>query len=100
MKSIILFLSSLSFGYLLFSYFSHPQKNKRRLPSVRFRNVEVLPNFKVHFRQKTYHFHHWFILTILTGATLIIYEGIQHLMMVKAAAIGGILQGLRFPDRF
>ncbi len=100
MKAILLFLSSLSAGYLLCSYFTNPPRNKKRLPNVRFRNVEVLPNLKVHFRRKTYHFHHWFILTILTGATLLIYEGIQHLMVMKAAAIGGILQGLRFPDRF
>jgi len=100
MNSYILFLLSLSIGYFLFLVFSHPNKKKHSLPRVRYKNIELLPNFKIHFRTRTYHLHHWLLLSILTVGTLYVFDSFQHLMFVKGVAIGGIIQGLRYPDRF
>ncbi len=60
-----------------------------------------MPNVRIHSRRgKIYHIHHWTILTLVTALTLINYEGLQYLTFVKGVAIGGIIQGLRYPDRF
>jgi hypothetical protein len=37
---------------------------------------------------------------LVTALTLLNYEGFQYLTLVKGIAIGGIIQGLRYPDRF
>ena len=108
MNTIFLFAIFILLGYYLSGYVSKPVlKNGKavpnRLPNVRFRNVEVLPCVRVHFRTKTYWFHHWFYLTILVLGGVLIYDNLMHYTPVKAAAgaaMGGIFQGLRYPDRF
>ncbi len=101
---LILFLLSALIGYIIFVFFNDPMSNlngkKRRLPSIRYRNIEFLPYFRIHIRTKTYHVHHWLILTIVTAVTFVSYEGLQHMILLKGAAFGGIIQGLRYPDRF
>lgn len=59
-----------------------------------------MPNIRIHSRSKIYHIHHWAILSLVTALTLINYEGFQYLSFVIGFAIGGIIQGLRYPDRF
>ena len=100
-----LFIATLLFGYLLSLYFSRPvEKNGQvlpnRLPSLRVKNLEVLPNLRIHIGSKTYWLHHWFYLTIITLALFLYYDSFSHLLVVKGTAIGSILHGLRFPDRF
>jgi hypothetical protein len=100
-----LFLGTLFFGYLISLYFSRPvEKNGRRrpnrLPTVRVRNLELLPNLRIHIGQRTYWLHHWLYLLIFTVVIFVTYDSFSHLIAVKGAAIGGILQGLRYPDRF
>lgn len=100
MSTLVIFLFSLGFGYYVFLILTHPQKKKHRLPRICYRNIEIMPNIRVHFGSKTYHLHHWLVLSVLTVGTLFVFEGFRELMVLKGAAIGGILQGLRYPDRF
>ena len=100
MTGIFTFLFSIWLGYILFLYFTHPEKKKHKLPRVQVWRIEILPNIRIHSRSKTYHIHHWFLLTVFTAITLFYFEGFQYLSLVKGAAIGGIIQGLRYPDRF
>ncbi|HLD02056.1 MAG TPA: hypothetical protein VJC10_04225 [Patescibacteria group bacterium] len=100
MYTTIFFIASCLIGYLISLHISHPLKRNTKLPKIKFRNIELTPNLMFHFRSKTYHFHHWMFLSVLCVATFIIYEGFAHLVVLKGAAVGGIIQGLRYPDRF
>ena len=100
MTGLFTFLFSIWLGYIIFLYFSHPEKKKHKVPQLRVWRIEILPNIRIHSKSKTYHIHHWVILSMLTTITLINYEGFQYLTIVKGMAIGGIIQGLRYPDRF
>ena len=100
MSGLLIFLLSVLSGYLFFLYLSHPDKKKDKLPHFKIGNVEMLPNFKIHIKSKTYHIHHWLVLSLVILLALTTYEGVNHFTLLKGAAIGGILQGLQYPDRF
>lgn len=104
MDTLLLILFAFWIGYLGFLYFNDPIKdpmNKRnRLPKVKYKNIEILPYFRIHIKQSTYHIHHWLTLTVITGISFLGFENIQHFILLKAMAIGGIFQGLRYPTRF
>jgi hypothetical protein len=100
MRTAIIFLASFAVGYYLFLLFSHPEKKQHRLPKVRIRNIELLPNLKIHGRSKTYHIHHWVVLSIVLALGAFVYEGIIRSPLLNGVTIGGILQGLRYKDRF
>jgi hypothetical protein len=100
MAGIFTFLFSIWLGYVLFLYLTHPEKKKNKIPKVRVWKIELLPNIRIHFHGRIYHIHHWTILALVTLATLVNYEGFQFLTIVKGVAIGGTIQGLRYPDRF
>lgn len=104
MGTFVLFLLAALVGYFLFRFFNdpikHPLSNKNRLPRIKYKNLEIFPYFRIHIRTKTFHIHHWLTLTLITGITLLSYEGIQHFILLKGMALGGIIQGLRYPDRF
>lgn len=100
MGTFLIFISSLLCGYYLALVVSHPKHRKGSLPSVRFKNVEILPNVRIHIGGKTYWFHHWAILSVLLVVMFIAYDSFQHFMLLKGAALGGVFQGLRYSDRF
>nr|MBI5456108.1 hypothetical protein [Candidatus Levybacteria bacterium] len=100
MNGFFTFLFSVWLGYVLFLYLTHPEKKKHRVPHFKIWRIELMPNIRIHSRSKIYHIHHWVILTLVTALTLINYEGFQYLTFIKGIAIGGIIQGLRYPDRF
>lgn len=100
MNGIMPFLFAFSTGYMFFLYFSHPAKKKHVLPRIKFKNIELLPNIRIHYRNTTLHLHHWLLLGMVTITSLVIYEGLQQLVLVKGVAIGGMIQGLRYKDRF
>lgn len=100
MNTIVLFLLSLFLGYYISLVFSHPKKKKHLLPAIRYRNIELTPNLRIHFRNKTYWFHHWIYYTIIVCALFVALDGFTQLMLLKGAALGGVFQGLRYPDRF
>jgi hypothetical protein len=59
-----------------------------------------LPNFRVHIGSKTYHFHHWFIFALIILIPIILAENYSYPIMLKGLLIGGILNGLRYQNRF
>lgn len=102
MNALFVFLASTAVGYEVFHYFCdrEPLKTKGKLPRLKYKNIEILPYFRIHIRQKTFHVHHWLTLTIITSITFLAYDGLSHLLLLKGVAVGGIIQGLRYPDRF
>jgi len=104
MSGLFVFIFSVWVGYLLFLFLNDPIDNlavqKRRLPRIHFKNIEILPYFRIHLGRRTYHFHHWFLLSVGTVLALLIFESLQHHTVLNGAAVGGIIQGLRYPDRF
>lgn len=91
----ISFLSS----YTFFNYFTHPKKKKHKVPHFKFWRIEILPNFKIHFQESVVHVHHWILLSAFFVFLIFIYEGFQ-LVTIKSLTLGGIVQGLRYKDRF
>lgn len=87
-------------GYMSFLYFSHPDKKKDKMPKFQIGPVEFLPNLRIHIGKRTYHIHHWVTLSILIFLILLHYEGFRYVTIIKGMAVGGIIQGLRYPDRF
>ncbi len=97
---IITFILSVAFGYFLFLYLSHPEKQKHRIPKIGVWNIEFLPNFRIHIGSKTYHFHHWLVLALIILLPFILSEKFSYPMIFKGIVVGGILQGLRYPNKF
>jgi hypothetical protein len=103
MNTLLLFAIFLLAGYYLSLHISHPKKNKHRIPRIAYKNIEFMPNFRIHIGSKTYWLHHWFYLSVIIVGAVLIYDNMMHSTTVKAAAsaaVGGIIQGLRYPDRF
>lgn len=100
MSTIALFLLSLFVGYYLSLTFSHPKKKKYLLPTVRIKNLEIMPNLRIHYKNKTYWLHHWVYYSILFAVLVLSYDSFHQLMLIKGATLGGVFQGLRYPDRF
>lgn len=100
MGTVTLFFLSLLVGYYISLTFSHPKKKKHLLPSLRYKNVEILPNLRIHGKNKTYWFHHWVYYSILAFALFVAFDSFSQMLVLKGYAIGGIFQGLRYPDRF
>ncbi len=100
MNGFFTFVFSIFVGYLTFLILSHPKRKKSKIPNIGVWNIDILPNIRIHIGKRTYHFHHWLLLIGFIASTLVIFEGIQYLAAAKGLAIGGILQGLTYPDRF
>jgi len=104
MPGLFTFLISVWISYLFFLFMNdpidEPKARKTRLPNIRFKNIEILPSFRIHAGSRTFHFHHWLLLSIGTIGALILFENLQHHIVLNGAAVGGIIQGLRYPDRF
>lgn len=105
MQHVFLFFTALFFGYILSVYISRPiEKNGTRLPNrlprLKVKNIEFLPNFRIHYKNKMIWFHHWVYLLVFTIGMFMLAENFSQLLTVKGMAIGGIIQGLRYPDRF
>lgn len=97
---IATFILSVIAGYVVFLYLSHPEKKKHKVPKIGLWNIEFMPNFRVHIKSKTYHFHHWFVLALVILIPIILRDDFQYPMVFKGIVVGGILQGLRYPNKF
>lgn len=104
MINSIIFLISAVIAYGVFAFFNdpvrEPEKKRHRLPKIGYKNIEILPYFRIHLKEKTYHIHHWLTLTLIVGISIVGFDSLQHFLVLKAAAVGGIFQGLRYPTRF
>ena len=100
MNGVYAFILSFFSGYTFSLIFSHPEKKQHWLPKVKIRNIEVLPNLKIHLRSTTYHIHHWLLFATATISSFFIIEGFFTYLFVKGVFLGITLQGLRYKDRF
>lgn len=108
MQSFLLFAITCLLGYYLSRYVSKPiikngQPRPNRLPAVKIGNFEILPCVRIHVRNTTLRFHHWFYLSVFIVGALVLYDNIMHFTTFKVAtgaSLGSILQGLTYPDRF
>lgn len=87
-------------GFLTFKYTTHPQSRiKRRMPKVKVKNVQLFPEISIYVKGKIIRFHHWFNFSILLILSLFITSAILDAVFTRGFLIGGIIQGLSFPDR-
>lgn len=108
MQTFILFAITCLLGYYASQFFTRPifkdgKHRPNRLPTLKIGNFEILPCVRIHVRNTTLRFHHWFYLSVLIVGAFVLYDNLMHLTTVKVAtgaSLGSILQGLTYPDRF
>jgi hypothetical protein len=99
MPFIYTVLSAL-FGYTTMKATSHPgSKINKKLPHLKLKNIEFLPSIKITIRGRVIHLHHWFHFTLLLCISIFVTGGILDSWLTRGFLVGGIVQGLRFPDR-
>ncbi len=87
-------------GYILARVASHPNsKINSKLPKIKLKNIYILPSLKISIKGKILHLHHWFNFTVLLCLSIFVTGGILDSWLTRGFLIGGIIQGLRFPDR-
>lgn len=101
MLSLIISTIAGYFASLAISHPNHPRSVKHRLPNLRLKYVEILPNIKLRFNSYEIHLHHWLILSIIY-ITLSIYpkDILESHLFMQGLILGGFGQGLTYPDRF
>lgn len=99
MSSFLIFSTSGALGYFLFNLLSHPKsKIKRRLPHIKVKWIQIMPNIRVHAKGRVILFHHWMNLTVVFVISIIVNQGFLDLLSTKGILLGGIIQGLTYPD--
>jgi hypothetical protein len=99
-SGFLAFSISFFLGYVFFLYFSHPNKKKNKVPRLKFWKIEILPSVKIHLPKSTLHIHHWVTLTAFAVTLFVIWDSFFQMAPVKGITIAGIIQGLRYKDRF
>lgn len=95
---ILTFLPGAAVSAVLFHYFTHPNsKVKKRIPALKISRIQLTPNIRLNLLGKTIHFHHWLNLSILLAIS-IPAGGLLDYHFTKGFLIGGIAQGLLYPD--
>ncbi|RJQ37705.1 hypothetical protein C4559_03145 [Candidatus Microgenomates bacterium] len=101
LKSIAKILAGLGGGFSFFWLMSHPNsKIKRKFPEKSIKNLQFFPNTKITHKDKVYHFHHWFIFSLLYIPLIAMVKTFRHSRILNGLVIGSILQGLTYKDRF
>lgn len=86
-------------GFLLFLLTSHPKSPvHKKLPQKDVKNIAILPSIKLRKKGKTYHLHHWLLLTLLYISLLFLRR--KRYKLLHGFLLGSILQGLTYKDRF
>jgi hypothetical protein len=93
-------LLGIGVGFSLLTITSHPRsKLYQKLPRKNIKNLSVLPNIILSHKGKTYHFHHWILLSIIYSS-LVFKKELRRYKSLHGVFIGAIAQGLFYPDRF
>lgn len=104
MRGIFTFILSVALGYILSIYLSDPKKKKIKWLKIRIGPLEISPNHRIHWGNKTYWIHHWLLYSIIVLIPLLagafVNENFQFPRLIEGMIVGAILQGLRYPDRF
>ncbi|MCL5410516.1 MAG: hypothetical protein M1324_01525 [Patescibacteria group bacterium] len=94
-------LTGVGLGFSFFWLISNPKsKVKRKMPQKNFKNFHFSPNIRIVRKNKSYHFHHWFILMVFYLPILIRKRHLLRYKFLHGFILGSILQGLSFKDRF
>lgn len=87
-------------GFMLFQLMSHPRSHMhKKIPTKKIKNIHVLPHIKIQTKEKHIHLHHWMNL----GSLYLVSFALKKLRkshLYHGFMLGGILQGLRYKDRF
>ena len=87
-------------GYITFRFTAHPTSLiYKKWPRIKFKNIDFFPNIKITIHGRIIHLHHWFNFTILLCISIFVTGGILDSWLTRGFLMGGILQGLRYPDR-
>lgn len=73
-------------------------KINKWLPHVKIKFIQLSPNIRINVKNRTIHIHHWITYTIILIITLTFNAGVLDTLISKGFLIGGIIQGLSFPD--
>ena len=91
---------SVAVGFITFNITSTPgSKFNRRVPTLKIKNVQLLPSVKITLKGKIIHLHHWLQFSILLFISVVITNGFLDSPIVRGFLVGGMAQGLKFPDR-
>ena len=97
--AILYFVSSFIISYWLFGLISHPEsKARKKLPSIKLKIFQLSPNIQIHFKGRIIHIHHWITLTAVFVIAIIADQKLLDSVYTKGFLIGGIFQGMTFPD--
>ncbi len=87
-------------GFGIFYITSHPRSRvHKKLKTRKLKNLQILPSVRLIRQEKTYHFHHWFLLSIIYSM-LLFKKRFRKSKMMHGILAGGILQGFLYKDRF
>ena len=87
-------------GYTTFHLTKYPNgKFGKKLPNLKLKAIELSPSIRLNIREHTIHFHHWMNLAILLAISVPMTGALWDSVFAKAFLVGGIVQGLTFPDR-
>jgi hypothetical protein len=90
---------SVFLGYLLNRSISKSGgKINKRLPHIRIKFLQIGPVLKIHFKNRSLHIHHWITYSLILIVTFTTNTYILDTLFSKGLLVGGILQGLTFPD--
>ena len=99
MINSLIFTLSILVGYIFNKSLSKKgSKINRRLPLIKIKFLQFSPNIKIHFKSRSIHIHHWLTYTVVLIITLTTNTVVLDTLFSKGYLIGGILQGLSFPD--
>ena len=97
---VIYTLFSTLVGYVTFRFMTHPNSRiHRKLPQIKFKHLQLFPSVVISIRGRIIHLHHWFSFTILLCISIFVTGGILDSWLTRGFLLGGVFQGLRFPDR-
>jgi hypothetical protein len=93
------FALSLFLSYLFNNSLSKSGRRiNKKLPFITIKFLQLSPNVKIHFKNKSIHLHHWLTYTVILIVTFTFNTGIFESLLSRGYLVGGILQGLSFPD--
>lgn len=91
-----------AFGsFLLCDILTNPKSRvKKRIPVLKIKRIELVPSIKITTSKKVIHIHHWLHMSaLLVVITIFVQDGFLSSWATKGALLGGVFQGIRFPDR-
>lgn len=92
------FISALLLSFIFFEICSNPDKDiHHKIPKLKVKSIELFP-FRIYIKSKIIHIHHWMYFSVLLVITIFYNPILIDTVFAKGALLGGIAQGLTFPD--